>query len=58
MGKKILHFFGMFAYIMCTMACVFSAIANKDWFAAICGAGLAVMAFPTFKAWLKTFQTP
>jgi len=40
------------------MACVFSAIANKDWFAAVCGAGLAGMAFPTFKAWLKTFQTP
>lgn len=47
--KKLLNFFGFFAYIIGAVGGFGYALYCKAWVISICIVALAVMAFPTFK---------
>ena len=52
--KKILNFFGLFAYVVGSIGGFGYAIYAKAYFIAVCVAVLAGMAFPTAKEWFKS----
>ena len=52
--KKILKFFGLFAYVVGSIGGFGYAMYSKAYFIGVCVVVLAAMAFPTAKKWLDS----